>query len=467
MASPSLYAGPALRRLRRRENLTQAGMAARLRISPSYLNLIERNQRPMTARVVMQLVSEFALDPRDLAGSEAIGGTDGLARRLADARFADLGIDREEVDEFLSASPQIAAAFARLYDAAPGEHAVADDPLTLARREVERWRNHFADLDHAAETLADEMRLSRGDLAVALTERLREKHQLSVRILPREVMPEARRRLDLHARQVQLAEMLAPETRAFELGVQLATLEQREAIAQLAAGADFADPVARQLFARHLEGYFAAALMMPYGRFLRACEATGYELPVLQRRFGVSFEQLAHRLTTLQRVGQRGLPFFMARVDQAGQFSKRFAGASGAVFLESDRACPLWCAARAFERPGELLVQAVALAETGAGPSQWLCLAQTTAWGGPARFAVVLGIDAALAGPVAHARGLSLAREAATPTGPECRLCHVRGCPQRSLPPLGARLVFDPASRALAPFAFEGHGASTGTTAPA
>lgn len=464
MLSPSLYAGPALRRLRRRENLTQAGMAVRLNISPSYLNLIERNQRPMTARVVMQLIGEFAVDPRDLAGSDAVGGTDGLARRLADERFADLGIDREEVDEFLSASPQIAAAFARLYDCAPGEQPAGTDPLTLARREVERWRNHFADLDHAAEALADEMRLSRGDLAVALTERLREKHQLSVRILPREVMPEARRRLDLHARQVQLAEMLAPEARAFELGMQLASLEQRETIGQLVAGAQLDDQTARDLFARHLEAYFAAALMMPYGRFLRACEATGYELPVLQRRFGVSLEQLAHRLTTLQRVGQRGLPFFMARVDRAGQLSKRFVGASGAVFLESDHVCPLWCASRAFERQGELLVQPVALAETGAGPSHWLCVAQTTGMSEVARFAVVIGLDAALAGSLAHARGVSLARDTATPIGPGCRLCHVRGCPQRSLPPVGSRLVFDPAARALAPFVFDSGTAVTGTS---
>lgn len=460
MLSSSLYAGPALRRLRRRENLTQAAMAARLRISASYLNLIERNQRPMTARVVMQLVSEFALDPRELAGHETLGGTDGLARRLADERFADLGIDREEVDEFLAASPQIAAAFARLYDAAPGDCA-ADDPLTLARREVERWRNHFADLDHAAEALADEMRLSRGDLAVALSERLREKHQLSVRILPREVMPETRRRLDLHARQVQLAEMLAPEARAFELGMQLAMLEQREAIAQLVAGAHLDDQAARAFFARHLEGYFAAALMMPYGRFLRACEATGYDLPVLQRRFGVSFEQLAHRLTTLQRVGQRGLPFFMARIDRAGQFSKRFVGASGALFLEAAHICPLWCAARAFERRGELLVQPVALGESGGGPSHWLCLAQAIGAGEGARFAVVLGLEADLAGSLAHARGVSLAREAATAIGPGCRLCHVPACPQRALPPLGAKLIFDPAARALAPFSFDAGGGGT------
>lgn len=455
MADPSLYAGPALRRLRRRENLTQATMAQRLLISPSYLNLIERNQRPVTARVVVQLMSEFAFDPRELAADAVVGGLDGLMRRLNDERFADLGIDRQEADEFLSASPQVAAAFARLYDAARQDHGERDDPLTAARREAERWRNHFADLDHAAEALSDEMRLSRGDLGVALTERLRDRHQLAVRVLPREVMPRARRRLDLHARQVQLAEMLNPESRVFELALQLGLLEQRDTIVQLVAGARLPDPAAGELLARHLESYFAAALIMPYGRFLRACEATGYDLPVLRRRFGVSFEQLAHRLTTLQRVGQRGLPFFMLRVDRAGQVSKRFLGASGAAFVESDNLCPLWCATRAFERSGETMVQAVALAETGAGASHWLCLARTVGSDASARFAIVLGVEAAMAGDVAFARELSLVREAAVPIGPGCRRCYVADCPQRSLPPHGVRLTFDRVQRATTPFPFE------------
>ncbi|MGI8942951.1 MAG: helix-turn-helix domain-containing protein, partial [Qipengyuania sp.] len=299
-------------------------------------SLLERNQRALSARVVMQLVSEFEFDPRSLREDEKIGGLDGLARRLADDRFAGLSIDRDEMEEFLSSSPQIASAFARLFDETNAAGSQGDDALAASRREIERWRNHFADLDYAAEELADEMRLSRGDISTALADRLRQRHQLSVRILPREVMPGKLRRLDLHARQIQLTEMLAPESRMFQLALQLAQLEQREAIGDLAGGARFADEAARMLFERHLMGYFAAALIMPYLRFLRACEATGYDLPVLQRRFGVSFEQLAHRLTTLQRVGQRGLPFFMARIDRAGQFSKRFAGASGVGFLETD-----------------------------------------------------------------------------------------------------------------------------------
>ncbi|MBU0670297.1 MAG: DUF2083 domain-containing protein [Alphaproteobacteria bacterium] len=457
MADPSVFAGPQLRRIRRREGLTQAAAAARLTISPSYLNLMERNQRPVSARVMMRLVEEFDFDPRSLREDATIGGLDGLARRFADKRFADLAIDREEVDEFLSSAPQAAAAFARLYDRAGEDSAPSADPVVASRREIERWRNHFGDLDEAAEELSDEMRLSRGDLSVALTERLRERHQFSVRLLPREVMPGAVRRLDLHARQVQLSEMLPPESRVFQLAVQLAQLEQREAIDTIAQGARFDDEAAREHFLHHLTGYFAAALIMPYGRFLRACDATDYDLPVLQRRFGVSFEQLAHRLTTLQRVGQRGLPFFMVRLDRAGQFSKRIVGASGAELIEAEHSCPLWIAHKTFERSGDLLVQTVNSQGEGGKASIWFTIGRTvegTGTGSAARFAVLLGLDAALAGSLAHARGVALRAEDAVPIGPGCRRCHIEGCEQRSLPPIGRRLRFDPVTRGTTPFDF-------------
>ena len=421
MAEEALFAGPAVRRLRKRERLTQAAAAARLDISPSYLNLIERNQRPVSARVMMRLVEQFDFDPRSLREDEAIGGIDGLARRFADERFADLGIDRDEMQELLAAAPQAAAAFARLYDSAGSAGVQPDDPMSASRREIERWRNHFADLDMAAEELADEMRLSRGDIGIALTERLRERHQLSVRVLPREVMPDSLRRLDLHARQVQLSEMLSVASRNFQLAIQLAQLEFSKAIAAIANAAKFEEEAARALFARHLTGYMAAALLMPYGRFLRACEATGYDLPVLERRFGVSFEQLGHRLTTLQRVGQRGLPFFMVRIDRAGQFSKTFIGASTARFVESGASCPLWHAHRAFDRAGELQVQFVALDDSGDRDGGWLTMARTVEGSGApgeAQFVVVLGVEAVLANELAQARGISLRADDAQPIGP-------------------------------------------------
>jgi predicted transcriptional regulator len=390
-----------------------------------------------------------------LSAHDEIGGVDGLRRRLADARFADLGIDRDELLEWLNAAPQAAVAFARLYDgAAAAGPADAPDPTALARREIERWRNHFADLDAAAEELADELRLTSGDIALGLAERLRQRHQLSLRILPAEIMPEHLRRLDLHARQLQLSEMLDTASRNFHIAVQLAQLEQREAVRALVEGAALPDRAAQRLFQRHLYAYFAAALIMPYGRFLRACEATGYDLSVLQRRFGVGFEQLAHRLTTLQRVGQRGLPFFMLRVDRAGQVSKPFAGASGALFLESAPTCPLWSIHAAFERAGRIVAESVALPDGG---GHWFSQARTVQGSGAggraqAEFVVALGLDAALAGQLAAARGASLRIEDATPIGPGCARCPRVDCMQRSLPPHGAALRFDERARGLTPF---------------
>jgi predicted transcriptional regulator/DNA-binding XRE family transcriptional regulator len=457
MAEGPLFAGPTIRRLRKREGLTQAAMAARLSISPSYLNLIERNQRPLSARVVVQVVERFDFDPRSLREDESIGGIDGLARRLSDERFSDLGIDRDEVGEFLAAAPQAAAAFARLFDNAGDARDQDDEPLQASRREIERWRNHFTDLDSAAEALSDELRLSRADIGGALSERLQNKHQLSIRILPQDVMMNAVRRLDLHARQLQLSEMLDSQARNFQVAMQLAQLEQREAIENLAAGAQFTDGAARQLFERHLTGYFAAALIMPYSRFLRACEATGYDLQVLMRRFGVSLEQLAHRLTTLQRVGQRGLPFFMGRIDRAGQFSKRFAGASGATLLEGNASCPLWVPHSAFEWAGQWCRQVVHLPEAGVAPADWLTIARTVEGSfsdGVARFAIILGLESRLAGNLAPSRDLSLRQEDAQAIGPGCAACHIQNCRQRSLPPRGTQLHFDRISHGDAPFRF-------------
>lgn len=460
MADSTFLAGPAIRRLRRREGLTQAAMAAKLSISASYLNLIERNQRPLSARILLQLAEAFDFDPRSLRQDEAVGGIDGLRRRLSDERFADLGIDRDEIAEWLAAAPQAALAFSRLYDAGGASGAAAvSDPMDLTRREIERWRNHFADLDLAAEELADELRLSNAEIGAALTERLRQKHQLSVRILPYDVMPDALRRLDLHARQLQLSELLDQSSRNFQIALQIAMLEQGEAIAAIADGARFTDRSAWRLFRRHLAGYYAAALLMPYRRFLRACEATGYDLTILQRRFNVGFEQLAHRLTTLQRVGHRGLPFFMARLDRAGQFSKRYAGASGTTMLESDAGCPLWNAYGAFDSAGRIQVQAIEFAEGDGQRTHWFTMARTvdrgTAQGGQiTQFAVVLGLEAGLARQLAQARGMSLDPAQAMPIGPGCARCHRRDCLQRSLPPRGASLQFDERSRGLTPFDF-------------
>jgi predicted transcriptional regulator/DNA-binding XRE family transcriptional regulator len=440
MRDTNLLAGPALRRLRKREGLTQAAMAAILGISPSYLNLIERNQRPLSARVLVQVIERFDFDPRSLRADEAIGGLDGLVRRLADKRFADLGIDREEVQEFLAAAPQIAAAFARLYDEGASARAESEDPAAAVRRAIERWQNHFSDLDHAAEDLADELHLARGEISAALGERLREKHRITVRILPAEVMPGQVRRLDLHARQLQLSEMLPGAARRFQIARQVGALEMREAIEALVAGANLAAPEARHLLREHITDYLAGALLLPYRRFLRACEQTGYDLAVLQRRFSVSFDQAARRLTTLGRVGERGLPFFMAIIDRAGRLESFIAGSSGALYPLDGARWPAWIPYAAFERPGTLLTQAVTFSQGEAAPRHWFTIARTVDGDGvmcSARRAVVLGIEARFAGELAYARGVSLDPADAVPLGTPCLRCGRPEC----LTPAPARLA--------------------------
>ncbi|NJR78371.1 helix-turn-helix domain-containing protein [Sphingomonas corticis] len=459
MVREKLMAGHVVRRLRRRLALSQAAMAEMLGISPSYLNLVERNQRPLSATLLVRLAETFDLDPRALSAAEPGGGAAAMRRRLADPLFADLEIDRAELEEWLAAAPSGAEAFARAYDrggsggAAPAD----DDPVAAVRREIERWRNHFADLDAAAEALADELRLGAGDLYGAIAERLRTRHQLAIRVLPAEVMPDALRRLDLHARQLQLSELLDPASRTFAAAFQLAQIEAREEVEALARGAGFADRTAERLYRRHLCGYFAAAVMMPYARFLRACETTGYDIELLQRRFGAGFEQVAHRLTTLSRVGARGLPFFMVRVDRAGVASKRYAGASGAALVEADARCPLWRLHHAFDRPGTLAVQLVELEDN----ARFLTMARTVSPQGrryglvAAEFAVGLGVEAGLAGPLAAARGLDLAG-LATPIGLGCRRCLRPACPQRAAPPAGRAWVVNERERGVSAIAFAG-----------
>lgn len=449
MAKGKLLAGHAVRRTRRRAGLTQAAMADMLAISPSYLNLIERNQRALPSALLVRLADQFDFDPRSLSGDEPGGGVDALRRRLADPMFADLEIDRHDLAEWLAAAPAGVEAFARAFDrsGAAARHADGnDDPFARTRVEIERWRNHFPDLDATAEALADELRLAGADLYGALVERLRVKHGIAIRVLPVDVLPDVLRRLDLHARQLQISEMLSPPSRTFALAGQIAQIEARAEIDALTRGAGFADRTVERLFRRHLVGYFAAAVMMPYARFLRACEGTGYDIDVLRARFGASVEQVAHRLTTLQRVGARGLSFFMIRIDRAGQSSKRFAGASAAPLIEAPGRCPLWRIHHAFDRPSSDTAQLVEL-EDG---SRWFSQARLVHAAGDrgtlapgdvsGEFVVGVGLPAEQARSLAAARGLDITGPA-TRIGLGCRECLRENCPQRSAPPIGRALL--------------------------
>ena len=138
-------------------------MAEALQVSPSYLNLIERNQRPLTAAIMLRLADRYDFDPRTLTGAAPGGGAEAIRRRLSDPMFSDLDIDRTTIADWIAGAPEAAEAFARAFDRAGAATGPARDPVSEVRAEIERWRNHFADLDAQAESLADELRLASGD----------------------------------------------------------------------------------------------------------------------------------------------------------------------------------------------------------------------------------------------------------------------------------------------------------------
>lgn len=455
-----LFAGARLRRLRLQLALTQTRMADDLGVSVSYLNLIERNQRPLSAAFLLKLANTYNLDLRQLTGDDGEAVTAELVQLFTDPLFAGIEVSRAELAEVAASAPGVAQALIRLH-AARGAAAPADGtheagPVEAVMQLLLDRRNHFPDLDAAAEALADALRLMPGDLPAAIAERLRARHGLTVHVLPDAVMPDQLRRLDLHARQLQLSEGLDAASRTFAIAYQLALIELDAEIGTVVASAGLPTKAHERFAVQTLANYAAAAIMMPYARFHAAAEALGYDLELLQARFGAGFEQVAHRLTTLQRPGARGIPFLMIRTDRAGNISKRFAAARSPLASDGG-GCPLWVLHAAFDRPGRIMRQVV---ETEDG-TRFLSVARTvrtyaTPYGTTKpEFAILIAAELAHARAMIYADGLDLGPAAATPIGLGCARCGRSACRQRSLVPAGARISVDERSRGVTPFLFD------------
>ncbi len=286
---------------------------------------------------------------------------------FSDPLFRQLDVPKQELRDLAELCPGVTHALQRLYGAytesrrgetmvaaqiagRDGEAPFEANPIERVRDLVEANRNYFPELEQAAEALRDEINVPHHELFAALTERLRERHSVSVRIMPLDVMRETLRRFDRHRKQLLVSEMIDPAGRVFQLAFQTGLIEANAALETIVTRAGALDDTARRLYRITLANYFAAAVMMPYGAFHGAAEALGYDLSVLGQRFNAGFEHVCHRLTTLQRPNARGVPFFMLRVDNAGNVSKRFS--SGTFpFSKFGGTCPLWNVHATFDSP--------------------------------------------------------------------------------------------------------------------
>jgi len=469
MATRKTLLGQKIRRLRQERQLTQQQMAGELGISASYLNLIEHDERPVTVSLLLKLGEKYGVDLNALTDDAERQLAAALREVFADAGLRDSGIDADEIARLVGAAPRAARAIADLYRAL---RAARDDaqaininlaegrtrrvvlPTEEARDFFESRRNHFAALETAAETL---LQATAGDLGHALGERLTRHHGVTVEIATIASMAGALRRFDPRTRRLDLSEALPLASRNFHLAYQLGLLEAREPIGEAIRVAKLSAPESEMLCRIGLANYFAGAVLMPYATFLSAAQTERYDIERLMNRFSVSFEQVAHRLSTLNRTGAAGIPFFFARADIAGNISKRFS-AAGFHFSRYGGACPRFVVHEAFATPG-LIRRQIARLPDG---TTFFCVARTVEKSGggfhapSGHMAVVLGCDIGRAAEIVYADGLDLARpETATEIGVGCRLCERADCRQRAFPPLQHRLVVDEAVKGPSAYAFQ------------
>ncbi|VAW23036.1 Propionyl-CoA carboxylase regulator [hydrothermal vent metagenome] len=474
MRHRKIFAGAKLRTLREQHNLTQGQLAVRLEVSTSYINQIENNQRPLTASLMLGLAEKFNLDLGDLMSDKSDRILADLREALADPVFGETVPGLLEIKSITANYPAFAHALLRLYgayrktserlsgfDAAITSSASQGMPSAYEEvRDFFHYSDNYIDpLDRAGETLAQELdgpghdyrqktnRLDR------LSDYLERTHDASIKY-EQPSRPDMLRAFDRASRILYLNAHLDPASWFFQIASQLALMEQTTQIANIIEAANFKTDEARQICRIGLANYFAGALLLPYGAFARAAEKQNYDLEELARQFGASLEQVAHRLSTMQRPGQRGVPFFFARIDAAGTITKRHS-ATPLQFARFGGACPLWNVHRAFEAHGAIIRQ---LAQTPDN-NRYLCLAWSSekrlgGFNSPTRrYAYALGCEISHAAKLVYAFDLNLDNEAKfDPIGVSCRTCERRNCLQRSLPPIAAAIAITPNERAIVPY---------------
>jgi predicted transcriptional regulator/transcriptional regulator with XRE-family HTH domain len=471
MADLKIFAGPRVRRIRNGLGITQTAMAEGLGISPSYLNLIERNQRPLTVQLILKLASAYKVDVEELRGETGSAATE-LKEVFADPLLSGEVPGGDELIELTETAPNATQGMIKLYRAYREQasrlselaalltQAGHDTSISAARLPMDEVRdtlaarpNHFAGIDAAAEAFHATLEPGE-DLAGALRNWLRDKHGIVVRTLPVHAMPNLRRRYDRHSMRLFLSERLYPHDQLREMAQEACQIALREQITAALSGLDLSSAEAQRIARHELARYAAFSLMMPYDAFFSAAQRVRYDIGILCARFRVSFEQAASRLTSLQRPGAAAIPFFFLEIDIAGNRIRR-AGAHGFPQARFGGHCPKLNVHAAFAAPGQIFAECAEILDG----TQYLLVARTLE--GPIagygervrRTAMLIGCDAAHAAQVAY--GDVATGSPRVPIGTGCRLCERPGCLARAEPPVTRPLGLDEMVAGLSVFDFQ------------
>jgi predicted transcriptional regulator/plasmid maintenance system antidote protein VapI len=465
---PKTFVGSRVRQLRSERGLSQAALAQMLDISPSYLNQIEHDVRPLTVAVLLRITESFGVDTTFFSSQDDTRLVAELREVMYD-RDLDADVDPTEVADMVSAHPAIARAMVNLhrrYRITTAQLAEATEDrfndgsgrgaITMPHEEVRDYfyerQNYLHELDTAAEALTARVRMHGGELRTELSRRLIEGH--GVRIVRRiDLGDNVLHRYHPGAKTLEISTNLSAGQRAFKMAAELAYLEVGDLIDTMVTDGKFTSDESRRLAKLGMANYFAAATVLPYRQFHDVSENFGYDIERLSAFYQVSYETICHRLSTLQRPSMRGVPFSFVRVDRAGNMSKR-QSATGFHFSSAGGTCPLWNVYETFANPGKILVQ---IAQMPDGRN-YMWVARTVErrahrYGQPGKtFAIGLGCEVRHANRLVYSRGLDLSSDSATPIGSGCRVCERDNCPQRAFPALGRALDIDEHRSTVSPY---------------
>ncbi|MCM3922975.1 short-chain fatty acyl-CoA regulator family protein [Frankia sp. AiPs1] len=483
------FVGTRLRELREERAMSQVELARLLGISPSYLNQIEHNSRPLTVPVLLRITEAFGVDAGFFAAHDVTRLIAEVREVLSDGTIG-LQVPATDAAQLAEQLPQTAHALITLHrryrqanerlaalTGARGPEPAGPAPAPMPDEEVRDFfyqrQNYVGELDEAAERLAGEIGLTRGRVHAVLVERLayhgirvhsrepgpdlagsRDDGRDDGRDLDRELDVDVLHRFDPQTRVLTLSSHLRPGQRAFRMALQLAFAEFDDLVTRLADEGMLSGPPARTLTRIGLANYFAAALILPYNVFHTTSERFRYDIERLSEHFGMGFETICHRLSTLQRPRARGVPFSFIRVDRAGNMSKR-QSATGFHFSRAGGTCPLWNVYEALAAPGRIHTQIATMPD---GRSYfWIARTVSRGYGRFGRpgktFAIGLGCELRHASRLVYSTGLNLDDPAAAvPIGIGCKVCERVGCAQRAFPQIGRSLALDENRGTFAPY---------------
>ncbi len=468
MSQVDLKIGPKIKSFRRQLGLQANKLAEQLGISASYLNLIESGKRKIDGDLLLKVCEELKIELSDLTNKSDLNLVNDISELLDDKLFEDLDIVGPEVKDLVNTNPKIAKALIKLGDNfKQKDHEIINKVENLSGKIIDsrktafpgevisdflqEKKNYFPKLEEFANNVFEKVQKNNRTRYVALCEFLKTEYSITVKdVIPDEGKPFSKI-FDKNKKELFLSDYNSLETKKLHAAAQIAQEGAMKEINDYLSEFKFPTEESKRLTQIALLNYCGAAILMPYKLFHSECKKLKYDLELLQNTFATSFEQVAHRVTSLQDPKLPGIPFHFLRVDVAGNISKRFS-LSGIEIPRYGGACPRWNVYSAFSRPG--VIQAAVSKMTNG--EKYVCIARTVEKGvgrygqKKSMLSIGLGCEAKYAKDFVYTENLSLSdKKTEIPIGVSCRTCDRLDCSQRAFPPLHKKFDVDVNARGV------------------